>query len=150
MKREKGDAHGPGARGASLRPARGQNPTVHAQNANRDLISSFGAVWWCLRRHNELPDLVPPDLVCLASGQKRQTRSGSLCTVPLHPVTVTSTAQNGCKPFCRAFWLFSYRRTGEFVRARLCWFYGSSLECCLLPQKDQEVQAKQNNGCYNH
>ena len=108
------DAHTPGARGASLGPARTPDPTGDAQNASRDLMSPPGAVWCCLGRRIELPDLAP-DLVCLPSGKKGQTRSVDLFRAAPHPAPRGSPEQTGCEPLCGEFASFSGRRTAGFV-----------------------------------
>ena len=113
--RENGDAHTPGARGASLGPARGRDPTVDAQNASRDLMSPPGAVWCCLGRRIELPDLVPPDLVCLPSGKKGQTRSVDLFRAAPHPAPRGSPEQRVVSLFAVSLLRFL---AVERVRAR--------------------------------
>ena len=109
------DAHTPGARGASLGPARTPDPTGDAQNASRDLMSPPGAVWCCLGRRIELPDLVPPDLVSLPSDKKGQTRSVDLFRAAPHPAPRGSPDQRVVSLFAVSLLRFL---AVERVRAR--------------------------------
>ena len=81
-------------RGASLGSARGRDPTVHAQNASRDLMSPPGR-------------LVPPGLVCLPSGKKGRTTFQSSDT--------PRVAHQNRQPLGGEFASFSDRRTDGFV-----------------------------------